>query len=294
MQNTFYSWYARLIPRRRAISPHLVRSAREEVSALLPAVVITGGSRGIGLALAECFLKSGHRTAIVARNAMQLSEAAEALKAATGFEPVAVLCDVSEPNAMDVIDASLAKAGLYLDVLVNNAGLGLAGPFVENSQADLSRLIAINVETVTRLTRQALPRMLARQRGGILNMASLGASIPGPYQAAYYASKAYVTSLTEAVASEVAGQGVRVAAVLPGPVNTAFHEAMGAEQSLYRWLLPQMSPQAVAQSTYRAFMLGDRIIVPGPSNSFFYAALRLMPHPVTVPLMRWLLRRSET
>lgn len=293
MQNSSPPWYMRLLPWRSSTNDETTRQARKDVAGLEPAVVITGGSRGIGFALAERFVQAGHRTVVVARNAVRLEEAAAELKSSTGSEVTTVLCDVSEPNAIDVITAALDRNGLYLDVLVNNAGLGLAGPFISQSPADLSQLIALNVQTVTRLTREVLPPMLARQQGGVLNVASLGASIPGPHQAAYYASKAYVVSLTEAIASEVSGQGVRVSALLPGPVNTEFHEEMGAQKSLYRFVLPPMTSKSVARSAYRGFMLGNRVIVPGISNLFFYVALKLLPHPITVPMMYWLLRKPE-
>ena len=120
---------------------------------------------------------------------------------------------------------------------------------------------------MTRLTRTALPDMIARQRGGILNVASLGAYVPGPNQAAYYASKSYVVSLTEAIASEASGQGVRVSALAPGPVDTRFHHDMGADRSLYRLVLPSMTPDRVARSAYRGFMFGQRVIVPGIFNT---------------------------
>jgi hypothetical protein len=99
--------------------------------------------------------------------------------------------------------------------------------------------------------------------------------------------------LTEAIASEVSGQGVRISALLPGPVDTAFHAEMGADRSLYRYLLPSMSAESVARSAYRGFMFGNRVIVPGISNVFFYVALRLLPHALTVPMIYWLLRRPE-
>src|SRR5690606_15946437 len=112
------------------------------------------------------------------------------------------------PDAADVITSKLHQAGYYLDVLVNNAGIGLAGPFLSHPPDAISRLLALNIESLTRLMRAALPDMISRQQGGILNVASLGGYVPGPNQAVYYASKAYVLSLTEAVANEVAGQGV--------------------------------------------------------------------------------------
>ncbi|CAA2143765.1 SDR family oxidoreductase [Hyphomicrobium sp. ghe19] len=293
MQKSSASWRSLLWPWRSPADPDDVRQARKAVAHLKPAVVITGGASGIGLALAQHFIEAGHETAIAGRTQTKLEAAAGHLKSRTGASVTTIHCDVSQSDALDKITAGLGEARLYLDVLVNNAGMGLAGPFLSHSQADLSRLIAINIETVTRLSRAVLPDMLARQRGGVLNVASLGADVPGPNQAAYYASKSYVVSLTEAIASEYSGQGVRISALLPGPVNTAFHEEMGAEQSLYRWVLPSMSADRVARSAYRGFMFGNRVIVPGISNIFFYLALKVLPHTVTVPLVYWLLRRPN-
>ena len=286
------AWLSRLLPWRAPVDANAVRLARTAVAHLKPAVVITGGSRGIGLALAKRFIEADHTTVIVARNALTLAEAVAGLKTATGVEPLSILCDVTEPNAAEIIAAALAGANLYLDVLVNNAGTGLAGPFLEQTPQDLSRLLALNVESLTRLTRAALPDMIARRQGGILNIASLGAYVPGPNQAAYYASKAYILSLTEAIASEVAGQGVRVSALAPGPVDTGFHRDMGAERSPYRMILPSMTADRVARSAYRRFMFGQRVIAPGLFNLVFVVALKVLPHIITVPMMRGLLKRE--
>jgi uncharacterized protein len=268
-----------------------VRQARRSVAGLAPAVIITGGSRGIGYALAQRFLEKGHRAVIVARNADQLATAAATLKTIGDVETIA--CDASDPDAWQVISAALDEKKLYADVLVNCAAMGIGDPFADNDPEALSRLVALNVATVTRLTRTALPAMLARRQGGIINVASLGGAVPGPNQAAYYASKAYVLSLTEAIASEVAGQGVRISTLLPGPVDTRFHHRMGAQRSLYRLVLPSMTASRVARSAYRGFWLGNRVIVPGIINTFFYISLRLLPHVVSVPMMAWLLRRPQ-
>jgi short-subunit dehydrogenase len=285
-------WLSRLMPWRSPIDTDAVHFARAAVTGQKPAVVITGGSRGIGLALASRFMEAGRTTVIVARNSLKLADAVAELKTATGVEPVSILCDVTEANAADIISANLAEANLYLDVLVNNAGVGLSGPLLEQSPEDLARLLALNIESLTRLTRAALPAMVARRQGGILNVASLGAYVPGPNQAAYYASKAYVLSLTEAIASEVAGQGVRVCALVPGPVETGFHRDMGAEKSLYRTILPSMTADRVARSAYRGFMFGQRVIAPGIFNMASVVALKILPHIITVPMMRSLLRRE--
>jgi short-subunit dehydrogenase len=292
MQNEPVAWLSRLFPWRANVDPYAVRAAREAVAYLKPAVVVTGGSSGIGLALAKRFIEAGRDVAIVARNAPKLADAVAQLKSATGIETTSILCDVTEANASDIIAAGLNRAGLYLDGLVNSAGTGLAGPFLSQTPVEIARLIALNVESLTRLTRAALPDMIARQRGGILNVASLGAYVPGPNQAAYYASKSYVVSLTGAIASETYGQGVRVSALLPGPVDTGFHRNMGAEASLYRLILPSMTPDRVARGAYRGFMFGQRVIVPGLFNTAAVLALKVLPHVVTVPIVYGLLKRN--
>jgi len=293
MQQQPGTWRSRLWPWRSLSDPDAVRAARDTVAQLKPAVVVTGGSRGIGFALARRFMEAGRETVIVARDTTRLTEATAALLIATGMEATQIVCDVTRNDASDIIAAGLRRAGLYLDVLVNNAGIGLAGPFLTHPQDDISRLLALNIEAVTRLTRAALPDMVARQRGGILNVASLGAYVPGPNQAVYYASKSYVLSLTEAIASEISGQGVRVAVVLPGPVETTFHKDMGAEASFYRVLLPSLTPDGVARSVYRRFIIGQRVIVPGIINNAMFLALKLLPHRLTVPIVSWLLERPE-
>jgi short-subunit dehydrogenase len=270
-----------------------VLAARNAVAHLKPAVVVTGGSHGIGFALAQRFLAAGREVAVVARNAPRLDEAVLALQAATGRDALPIICDVVEPNAFAIVAGKLSDAGLYLDVLVNNAGVGLAGPFVSHDALDIERLLTLNIDALTRLTRAALPPMLARRRGGILNMASLGAYVPGPNQAAHYASKAYVVSLTEALASENSGKGVRICVVVPGPVKTGFHCNMGAEGSLYRFIIPALAPKRVARSAYIGFQFGSRTIVPGIFNKIMFLIIRALPHPITVPFVYWLLKRRD-
>lgn len=257
------------------------RQARAATSHLIPAVVITGGSRGIGLALAHAFVTEGHTVVLVARDAGTLADAAKTFAASDAARAVALHCDVTAPDAPETIAAELARHGCYADILVNNAGVGVSGPFSCNDTAALDALVALNVAAVTRLTRWALPGMIARGQGGILNVASLGGVVPGPHQAAYYASKAYVMSLTEAISMETGGHGVRISVVAPGPVETSFHAAMGADRALYRTVLPGLTPDQIARSSYRWFMLGQRVIVPNVFYRLIYATLRVTPHPVS-------------
>jgi hypothetical protein len=266
------------------------RQALAAYARLRPMVVVTGGSEGIGYELARRFAKDGHDVMLVARRAEPLREAAARIRAGLKAEAIAVPADVTAPGAIAAIDAALAAQGAYADVLVNSAGIGLAGSFHANSPDDLTRLIDLNVRALTQLTRHYLPGMRLRGRGGILNLASLGGYTPGPYQAAYYASKAYVISLTEAIAAETAGEGVRVCALAPGPVNTAWHERAGAESSLYRYLVLPASAASVARAGYLGYLMGLRVVVPGLLNPFLALALRIVPHRLMIPIVAWLLK----
>lgn len=277
------------IGRNAASNPDALAAVRD----LRPAVVVTGASRGIGRALARRFAGAGRDVALVAREAEPLARAAAEIAREYGVIATPIALDITAPNAPAALDAALRDAGAYADVIVNNAGIGLAGPFTEHAPEEIDGLIALNVAAVTRITRHALPAMISRGRGGILNVASLGGMAPGPYQAAYYASKAYVISLTEAVAHEARGKGVRIAVVAPGPVNTGFHKQMGAEDALYRTLVPALGPEAVAASAYRGYTIGRTKIFPGIVATGSALALKLLPTVLTVPLIGVLLARPD-
>jgi uncharacterized protein len=255
--------------------------------------VVTGASEGIGYALARRFAAAGDDIVMVARRAEPLGEAATRIREDYNVEAIAVPVDITSAEAIEVIEAALAAHGGYADVLVNNAGMGLAGHLVSHSPAVVLQLLDLNVRALTSLMRHFLPGMLIRGRGGILNLASMGSLVPGPYQAVYYASKSYVMSLSEAVAAETAGKGVRVSALAPGPVHTNFHRRMGSERSFYRHLVSPASPHRVAEAGYRGFALGLRMIVPGLLNPFLAVAVRILPHRLVIPVIGWLLKPRE-
>ena len=263
------------------------------VAGLKPMTVVTGGSRGIGLALARRFAKAGHDIGLVARHADPLQLAAASIARELHVTALALPLDVTDASAAQQIDAHLAANGFYVGVLINCAGIGLAGPFLSHGDDAIQHLLDVNVDAPTRLMRHALPAMLARAEGGIINVASLGGLVPGPNQAAYYASKAYVISLTRAVATENAGSGVRVMALAPGPVDTGFHHAMGADLSFYRQLLLALSADQTARAAYRGYVLGLRLVVPGITAKLLQIALWIIPHALLLPIVGWLLRRRE-
>ncbi len=254
-----------------------------------PATVITGASEGIGLALARRFAQGGHRVVLVARRQAELQIAAAAIKRDFGVEAVALTIDINEPDAAARIEAALTAHGLHADILINNAGLGLSGRFAALPPADIDALVSCNITALTRLSRHFLPGMLARRQGGLINVASLAAFTPGPYQAAYYASKSYVLSLTRAIAYETRGSGIRACVVAPGPVKTAFHARMKADTSLYRWLVPAPAPETVAAATYRGFRWHRRIIVPGIAATILSVTMRVVPSRLVIPVTALLL-----
>ncbi len=255
-------------------------------------VVVTGASEGIGLALARKFLEKGHNVVLVARGETRLNAATETLQKLAGdhLAAIAIPLDVAREDAYEELTQQLAANGMHVDVLINNAGMGLSGAFADESSDNVDRLVALNVVALTRLAHHAIADMRQRGSGHIINVASLGGYVPGPYQAAYYASKAYVLSLSEALAYELAGSGVRVSVAVPGPVDTGFHAEMGASRSFYRLLLPSHSPEQVAASIYRGYRFGLQVIVPGVLNRIMGVALRVMPHPIAVPIVGWLLK----
>lgn len=264
--------------------------AHAAVAHFKPAVLITGASEGIGRALALHLDPRSAALILIARRAEPLEKVAGEIRALPNAPVVRTIpLDITRPDAADTIARIAAEAGLYVDELINNAGIGLSGPFASQNPAEVATLVALNVDAATRLMHQFLPAMLARGRGGVMNIASLGGYAPGPFQAAYYASKAYLISLTRAVAWEERGRGVRIAVVSPGPVQTGFHARMGAESAFYRLVLPSPDAAAVARSAVRSYDAGLGAIHPGPLTSAAAVLMTVIPRVFLLPFIGWLL-----
>ncbi|MEZ5828333.1 MAG: SDR family oxidoreductase [Hyphomicrobiales bacterium] len=255
-----------------------------------PAAVITGATQGIGLALAEEFAKNGHTLLIVARNEERLAEAAAKLAAAYRVAVHYVACDLSTRDGCDRVAEVLHEHSLYCQSLVNNAAIMTAGFFQDQDPAMLLRLVDLNVRAVVDLTRRFLPDMLARGEGGVLNVSSVEGFMPVPYQATYAATKAFIISLSRALAYEVMGTGVRVCTVAPGPIATEMHEKAGAEYSRYVLYLPVMTPQQLAEAAYRRFMRGNWVIIEGLVNRLIALIVRFVPGFFLIPAVGWFFR----
>ncbi len=204
-----------------------------------PAVVITGGTEGIGRALAELFAKDGNNLLIVARDEAKLARTAAELTKAYPVIVKVTSQDLTTEEGRAGVEQALRRFGLYADILVNNAGMMSHGFFQDVDTATVHRLLDLDVRALVDLTHRFLPGMLARRRGGVLNVASMMGFMPVPYQAIYAASKAFVLSFSKALAYETMGTGVRVSVVAPGVVATKLHAKAGTQNSRYMYLVPQ-------------------------------------------------------
>lgn len=250
-------------------------------------VLITGATSGIGFALAKCFRRAGYYLVLVSSSEERLRRASEELlESVTGVRNgVEVLCqDLRMPDAAEKIDRQLKKRKIAVDILVNNAGVGLIGEAAANDIKKLDEMLQVNVQAVTQLSALFLRSMYQRGSGKILNVASVGAFQPGPYTAAYYASKAYVASYSRAVRCEAAKKGVQVCTLYPGTTRTDFFWRAGKKTPF-----GAMSADRVARIAYAGLMKNQEIIVPGILNRFF----RLIPVGIKVKAVA-VLKRNQT
>jgi short-subunit dehydrogenase len=234
--------------------------------------VVTGASSGLGREFALALVGRGHAVLAVARREERLRELADEVGARGGvLEPL-----VADLSTAEGVQAVLARsASLDVELLVNNAGLASYGPFASTTVERELDLVRVNVEAVVALTRGLLPELLARGRGGVINVASQMAFQPMPYFAAYAASKAFVLSFSEALAEEIRGTGVRVTAVAPGFISTEFADAAGSRRAERRF--PHLQPDQVVESALHAYDSGRTVKVVGPLYSVLSVAGRFAP-----------------
>jgi len=248
--------------------------------------LITGASSGIGLELAKLFARDGYELVLVARRVERLEELGRELTQRHGVRCHTISVDLADPDAAAEIVRRLESAGLAVDVLVNNAGFGVLGPLATTEPETARRMIHVNIEALTQLTRLLLPGMLARRRGRILNVASTAGFAPGPLMAVYYATKAYVISFSEALAEELRGTGVTVTVLCPGPTRTEFQEVAHMETALLFRLPGVMDAPAVARAGYAGLMRGKRMVVPGLINRALPLVIRLSPRGLVTRVAR--------
>jgi hypothetical protein len=252
-----------------------------------PLALVTGASSGIGADLARELAKDGHDLVLSARTVPAMEALAAELET-YGATSAVIAADFAKPGAAAELAGTLEARGLQIEVVVNNAGLGGVGRFDQMDPQRVSDMLMINVVALTELTRLLLPGMVARRRGRVLLVASTASFQPGPRMAVYFATKAYVLSLGEALTYELRGTGVTVTTLCPGATATNFFKAAGANEIA---LQPSMSAVEVARIGYRALRAGRRVVITGMLNRILALGGRYAPHSLTLPATAALMSR---
>jgi hypothetical protein len=240
-----------------------------------PVALITGASSGIGADLAGVFAENNHELVLVARRQDRLDALAGEIAGSGKPRPTVLALDLERRDAAASLAAELSARGLEPAYVVNNAGFGLSGRAADLPRDEQLAMIDLNIRALTELS-LCFVDSLARHRGGILNVASIAAFLPGPGMAVYYASKAYVLSFSEALHRELAGRGIRVTALCPGPVQTEFQARSGMILPSASKLIEVPALQ-VARIGYGALMRGERVAIAGTGNKLAVALMRFMP-----------------
>jgi hypothetical protein len=254
-----------------------------------PVALITGASAGIGAELARVFAEHGHELVLVARREDRLAALADEIAAGGRQRPTLLRVDLERRDAVSGLAAELRSRGLEPQIVINNAAFGLVGRADKLSRDEQLAMIDLNVRALTELS-LAFVESLARHRGGILNVASVAAFMPGPGMAVYYASKAFVLSFSEALHQELSERGVRVTTLCPGPVPTEFQARAGLGDRMPNVLA--LPAERVARIGYDGLMRGKRVVVAGIGNRIGVFLLRFMPNALLLPLLDWGTRKA--
>ncbi len=248
--------------------------------------LITGASAGIGVDLAERFAKDGYDLIITARSEPALKEVGDRIAKAYGVKVSIAAGDLGAIGAGAKLAADIAQRGLTVDVLVNNAGFGHAGGFAAEPIEPQLGMIDLNIRALTELTHIYWKGMLAKKRGGVLNVASTAAFQPGPLMAIYYASKAFVLSFSEALWEEARGTGVHVSCLCPGPTVSKFRDRAGTGKTRLGKTSKPMASMPVAQEGYEGFVRNKRVVITGGRNRMMVGAAKMLPREQVLKTVR--------
>ena len=239
--------------------------------------LITGASSGIGMSMARMLAEDGWNLIVIGRNVESMNALRDEIVSKNGVDVRVIEKDLSKIGASEEIYEEVSSAGLQVDFLINCAGLGDFGKFIESDPKKQERQILVNDLALTTMTRLFVPDMVARGSGRVLNVASIAAFQPGPLMSVYYGSKAYVLNFTEAIAVELKGTGVKVSVVCPGPVDTPFLELAGQTgQNMFK-KSACTTPDKVARYGLKKAFKGKVVIVVGFSSKLLMFAERFLP-----------------
>jgi uncharacterized protein len=246
--------------------------------------LVTGASSGIGEQFARQLAARDHDLVLVARRAGRL----EALAAELPTEAQVLPCDLATDAAS--VPPRVAELGRDIDLLVNNAGFGTSGPFLEHDPDRDASQVRVNCEAVVTLTHAFLPAMVERGEGGVVNVASTAGLQPIPYESVYAATKAFVISFTDALHTELRGSGVRVMSVNPGPVPTEWQQVAGYEPERTGVVPGKISAEQVVRESLAAYDRGRRFMIPGRTIRWLIRATMPSPRPVQLRVTERLYR----
>lgn len=254
--------------------------------------LVTGGSSGIGLEFARELAGRGGDLILVARSEARLREAADGLESRYGVRVETLALDLSESGAVEGTSNAVAELGIQVDVLVNNAGSGYYGRFLEGpGPEEVWKGVTLNVASAVALTRAFLPGMISRGDGAVINLSSTAAFQPVPYMATYGAGKAFMLSFSEALWAECQGTGVRVLAVCPGAVETEFWADWGnRDPRRYTYLTGISTPRQVAEAGISALEAGKGLVVPELRDRILARSIAFAPRSVVARLSEWMNR----
>jgi short-subunit dehydrogenase len=248
--------------------------------------LVTGASEGIGYELAKLFARDGYDLVLVARNEIKLNQIADDLSRAHGIAAKVIVKDLSHSDAPGEIHDELEKDSIKIDVLVNNAGVGIHGLFAKTDLSQECDMLQVLILAPTKLTKLFLKDMLENGGGKILNVSSSAAYAPVPFESVYASAKAYILHFSEAIAEELAGSNVTVTVLCPGPTRTQMPVKMNIEDKL-AFKYGTMSAEKVAEIGYGALMDNKRCVVPGIHNKAMVFSRRLMPPGLGMKIVRF-------
>jgi short-subunit dehydrogenase len=256
--------------------------------------LITGASAGLGRELASAFATDGHDVVLVARSKSKLEELAHDLQQKnSGVKASVIAADLGDVTAPAHVEDVAKKRGLQIDFLVNNAGFGSNGRFLDLDLARELQMIDVNVRALLELTHRFAKPMVARKFGRIMNIASTAGFQPGPFMTTYYASKAFVVNFTEALAFELQGTGVSVTCHCPGATATDFASTAGNDKSKLFQRSGVADAKEVATHAYKSMMAGDVLAIHGTLNWLGVVGTRLAPRSMLASIAAGLNKSPE-
>lgn len=256
--------------------------------------LVTGASGGIGVDLADCFARDGYDVVVTARSVDALRGVADRLSKQHGIVATPIANDLGVFGGGTKLVEAIRARGITVDVLVNNAGYGQAGALTSSPLETQLGMIDLNVRALVELTHLLWDGMVARRRGGVLNVASTAAFQPGPLMAVYYASKAFVLSFSEALWEEARGTGLRVSCLCPGPTASGFRDRAGTGKTRLASASAVMPSMPVAEQGYRGWQANRRVVITGARNRLLAELVQVLPRRMVLRVVRYIQTPTES